>query len=359
MDSAGGGGEQGAGVDRLDAPGMRAEPSRPGGIGGADEQGALETTMNVADPLETFGKGALVEEQFRTRCGGAVARHGAAAAVEQIGRSGLRLVRIGHWAACAAARGTRQGAMATGRTVLKRLATSVLDFALPPRCAGCGEVIDEVDGFCRDCWLALDWLGNNGCAQCGLPLEATEAASCAKCLAIPPPLERMRAAVAYGPMSRVIVLKLKYGRKVALARTMARFMAPLRGDDSDDARPIVVPVPLHRRRLWWRGFNQAGLVARHLGKAWRIEVDPHLLRRTRSTPPLKGMNEKERRRAVKGAFALAEGRRIDGRSVILIDDVMTSGSTAAACAAALRAAGAGRVELISWARVVRPIQLMR
>ena len=83
--------------------------------------------------------------------------------------------------------------MVTGGTVLKRLATSVLDFALPPRCAGCGEVIDEVDGFCRDCWLALDWLGNNGCAQCGLPLEATDAASCAKCLAVPPPLERMRA----------------------------------------------------------------------------------------------------------------------------------------------------------------------
>ena len=152
-------------------------------------------------------------------------------------------------AACAAARQIKnRGAerlatratpvLATaGGTVLKRLATSVLDFALPPRCAGCGEVIDEVDGFCRDCWLALDWLGNNGCAQCGLPLEATDAKSCAKCLAVPPPLERMRAAVAYGPMSRVIALKLKYGRKVALARTMARFMAPLRhegGDDGDE-----------------------------------------------------------------------------------------------------------------------------
>jgi predicted amidophosphoribosyltransferase len=111
--------------------------------------------------------------------------------------------------------------------------------------------------------------------------------------------------------------------------------------------------------LWWRGFNQSGLVARHLGRQWGLAVDQHLLRRTRATPPLKGMNEGERRRAVGGAFAIAEGRRIDGRTVILIDDVMTSGSTAVACAAALRKAGAERVELISWARVVRPSRLVR
>jgi ComF family protein len=241
-------------------------------------------------------------------------------------------------------------------TPLRQLARSVLDFALPPRCAGCGEIIDEIDGFCGTCWLTLDWLGSGGCDTCGLPLEASEATTCARCLAAPLPLERMRAAVAYGPLSRVIALKLKYGRKVALARTMARFMAPLRGDAED---AILVPVPLHRRRLWWRGFNQSGLVAKHLGERWGLTVDQHLLRRTRATPPLKGMNEGERRRAVGGAFAVAEGRRIDGRTVILIDDVMTSGSTAVACAAALRKAGAERVELISWARVVRPSRLVR
>jgi ComF family protein len=248
--------------------------------------------------------------------------------------------------------------MVTGfMTLPKRLANRILDFALPPRCAGCGEVIDEIDGFCGACWLTLDWLGNNGCAQCGLPLEATEAASCGRCLAAPPPLERMRAAVIYGPLSRVIALKLKYGRKVALARTMARFMAPLRGSDADAA--VVVPVPLHRRRLWWRGFNQAGLVANHLGRAWGLPVDQHLLRRTRATPALKGMNEGQRRRAVSGAFALADGRDVTGRTVILIDDVMTSGSTAAACAATLRRAGARRIELISWARVVREGRVVR
>jgi ComF family protein len=189
-----------------------------------------------------------------------------------------------------------------------------------------------------------------------MPLEATAAAECGRCLAAPPPLERMRAAVAYGPLSRVIPLKLKYGRKVALARTMARFMAPLRGGSE---AAILVPVPLHRRRLWWRGFNQSGLVARYLGARWKLPVDQQLIRRVRPTPALKGMNEAQRRRAVGGAFEAVAGRRLDGQTVILIDDVLTTGSTAAACAKALRKAGAGRVELISWARVVRPSHLMR
>jgi len=239
---------------------------------------------------------------------------------------------------------------------IEMLAGHVLDFALPPRCAGCAEIIDEVDGFCAECWMTLDWLGESGCTRCGMPLEATDAEMCGRCLAAPPVLDRMRAAVAYGPLSRVIALKLKYGRKVALARTMARYMAPLRGP-SEDA--ILVPVPLHRRRLWWRGFNQSGLVAKQLASRWDMPVDQHLLRRVRPTPPLKGMNEAQRRSAVRGAFVATAGRRIEGRTVILIDDVLTTGSTATACATALRKVGAGRVELISWARVVRPSHLMR
>ena len=239
---------------------------------------------------------------------------------------------------------------------IRWLTGHVLDFALPPRCAGCGDIIDEIDGFCAACWLTLDFLGDNGCERCGLPLEATAAELCGRCLAAPPPLDRMRAAVAYGALSRGIALKLKYGRKIALARTMARFMAPLRGPGEE---PILVPVPLHRRRLWWRGFNQAGLVAKHLGRQWGVPVEHHLLRRVRPTPPLKGMNAAQRHSAVVGAFATVAGRRIDGRTVILIDDVLTTGSTAAACAKALRKAGAERIELISWARVVRPSLLMR
>ena len=251
----------------------------------------------------------------------------------------------------------RQGGMARWPKPLRILANSLLDFALPSRCAGCAEVIEEVGAFCPGCWARMEWLGNSGCQTCGLPLAATEADTCGRCLADPPGLDRMRAAVAYDELSRSIVLRLKYGRKVALARTMARYMAALGGPETEEA--LVLPVPLHRRRLWSRGFNQSGLVARELAKGWGYPFEAGLLRRTKSTVPLKGMSHSQRRKAVAGAFAVADPRLINGRSIILVDDVLTSGSTAEACAKALRKAGAARVELICWARVARPSHLMR
>jgi ComF family protein len=237
------------------------------------------------------------------------------------------------------------------------LGNLLLDFALPPRCAGCGEVGEDVGAFCPSCWRALEWLGNSGCQHCGMPLAGTEAETCGRCLAEPPKLDRIRAAVAYDDIPRSVALRLKYGRKVALARTMARYMAPLKGEWGGGT--ILMPVPLHRWRLWARGFNQSGLVARELAKRWGLKVDGHSLRRIKRTKPLKGLNHLQRRKAVAGAFRIADNAAINGATVILIDDVMTSGSTAEGCAKALRRAGARRVELICWARVVRPSQLMR
>lgn len=264
----------------------------------------------------------------------------------------------GHGGACASVAGKQQGEMANGIIEAARnVGRVMLDYALPPRCAGCGDIIDEVDAFCPNCWGQMEWLGNNGCQQCGLPLAGTESETCGRCLAEPPRLERMRAAVAYGDLSRSLVLRLKYGRKVALARTMARYMAPLEGSSNGEA--ILVPVPLHRWRLWGRGFNQAALLARELSKHWQLPAESRLLRRIRATRPLKGLNHGQRRRAMSAAFAVAIKDKVRDRRIILVDDVLTSGSTAEACARALRSAGAARVELICWARVVRPGQLMR
>jgi len=231
----------------------------------------------------------------------------------------------------------------------------LLDFALPPRCAGCGTIVAEMHSFCSDCWKQVHFLGDSGCDTCGLPLLATDARLCANCLARPPRIARSRAAVAYGDLSRRLAIRLKYGRKVGIARTMARYMAPLVATGGER---LIVPVPLHRSRLWQRGFNQSALVGRELARRTHLDFDPFALRRTRATPKLKGMSHLQRRKAVAGAFAVRDRQAISGKTVILVDDVLTTGSTAEACARALRRAGAARVELVSWARVVRPAQLM-
>jgi ComF family protein len=239
---------------------------------------------------------------------------------------------------------------------LRTAARWALDFALPPRCAGCGNIVGEVHSFCADCWRQIEFLGDSGCSACGLPLQGTEATSCGACLARPPRIARTRSAVAYDELSRGLAIRLKYGRKVAIARTMARYMAPLvaRGDN-----PVLVPVPLHRARLWQRGFNQSALVAREISRRLGIVANPFLIRRIKHTPPLKGMSALQRRKAVAGAFKVPDRSAVEGRTIILVDDVLTTGSTAEACARTLKRAGAARVELVSWARVVRPTHLMR
>jgi len=241
--------------------------------------------------------------------------------------------------------------------LFRNFAFSVLDFALPARCPSCGTIVDDLHSFCGDCWKGVEFLGNGGCGTCGLPLEATEAETCGACLAKPPIIERSRAAVAYDDVSRRLAIKLKYGRKIAIARTMARYMGPL--VNVEPGEPVLVPVPLHRARLWRRGFNQSALLARELSRRLRIPADPFALRRVKATPPLKGMSRSQRHKTVAGAFRVPDTAAVAGKTVILVDDVLTTGSTAEACARTLKRAGAARVELISWARVVKPSQLMR
>jgi len=237
--------------------------------------------------------------------------------------------------------------------IVRASSRQLLDFALPPRCAGCGTIVQEVHSFCPDCWTQVEFLGDSGCATCGMPLEATDAELCGACLAQPPRIERTRSAVAYDELSRSIAIRLKYGRKVALARTMARYMAPL--VHSKDA--ILVPVPLHRGRLWQRGFNQSALVAAEIARRIGVRSELRLLKRVKRTPALKGMSVSQRKKTVAGAFSVDPSAELAGRTVVLVDDVLTTGSTADACAKALKRAGAERVELVSWARVIRPTHL--
>ncbi len=228
----------------------------------------------------------------------------------------------------------------------------VLDFALPPRCPGCGAITPEPHHFCLDCWSQLAFLGEPCCAICALPFDydAGAGALCGGCAAERPRFDRLRAAVAYGEISRAVALKLKYGGRPGVAETMARLMARHLGDDA-----ILAPVPLHRWRIWRRGYNQAALIAAALARRAGLELRIDLLERDKATPPLRGLGRKARRDALRGVFRVPERHRdaIRGRRIILVDDVYTSGATANGCARMLKRAGAAEVQVLAWARVVR------
>lgn len=247
--------------------------------------------------------------------------------------------------------------MADALALARAAVRPILDFALPPRCPGCGAITDAPHRFCLGCWNQLSFLGEPCCARCALPFDygAGEEVSCGACMADPPRFDRLRAAVAYGDISRKVALRLKYGGRPGVAETIARLIERHLGASAD---AILAPVPLHRWRIWRRGYNQAALIASALARRAGLEARLDLIERVKPTPQLKGMSPRERREAVRGAFRVAARHKEDvrGRRVVLVDDVYTSGATANGCAKALKRAGAAEVNVLCWARVVRNAQ---
>jgi ComF family protein len=252
--------------------------------------------------------------------------------------------------------GARLASMRSAARAILVVVRPLVDFALPPRCPACGTIVSDPHRFCLACWSKLTFLGEPCCVRCGLPFaySAGAAAECGRCLAEPPPFDRLRAAVGYDEIARKVALKLKYSGRPGVAEALAGLMARHLSAD-DGAEPLLVPVPLHRWRIWKRGYNQAALIAASLSRRSGIAMAPDALRRTRRTPPLRGLGRRERAEAVRGAFAVRDRDAVAGRRIILVDDVFTSGATAAACAKALKRGGAASVEILCWARVVREV----
>jgi ComF family protein len=248
------------------------------------------------------------------------------------------------------------------RSVFRRLAAGfrapfrlALDVALPPLCPACRDPVGDGAGLCARCWSKLSPIERPFCERLGIPFvyDPGPGILSMQAIADPPSYRKARAAVRYDDVARVLVQAFKYGDRLDLAPTMGRWMARA-GAELFPETDVIVPVPLHWRRLWARRFNQSALLANIIAEQAGIPVAHDALRRAKPTPQQVGLSKADRALNVQGAFRVdASGKiAIDGKRVLLVDDVLTSGATVDTSVRALLRAGAAHVDVLVFARVV-------
>ena len=244
--------------------------------------------------------------------------------------------------------------LAGAKRSLGRLASGASDFLIPPLCIACRSPLERHRALCASCWLGVDFIRPPLCDRLGIPLpfDTGGVMVSAAALAKPPDYDRARAVARHDGTMRALVHGLKYSDNQNSVGLLARLLAEA-ASDLLPGTDLIVPVPLERWRLWSRRFNQSAVVGQRMGGIAGVPFDPMLLVRTRRTKSQVGLSLRERQMNVKGAFAVAPSRKeaIKGRNILLIDDVITTGSTLEAAARALRRAGAARVDVAALALV--------
>ena len=231
--------------------------------------------------------------------------------------------------------------------------SKVLDLFLPPRCISCQTIVMDHKTLCVSCWPKASFISAPYCSCCGLPFEYETKGEtlCLDCIRHEPTFKSARAVFPYDDFSRDLVLAFKHGDRTDLSPVFADWMVQA-AQDMIEKCDVVVPVPLHWRRLVKRRFNQSALLAKEISIRSQLNYHPNILKRVRNTRPQGHLSRMARHKNLQGVFEASSD--VSGKSVLLIDDVLTSGATVLYCTNALLKSGARDVHVLTLARVFQP-----
>lgn len=238
---------------------------------------------------------------------------------------------------------------------LRTISRRGLNILLPARCIGCGVNVEQAGALCVECWGKIQFISKPSCFKCGTPFpyHMGDNAICGGCMESPPLYDRAVSAFLYDDASRKLITRFKYGDQIHSARTLTEFMFRA-GQDFLWQGDVIVPVPLHPIRLLKRRYNQSALLAQILSHQSDVPYNPSALVRSRHIPPQASLQRNKRQKNVKGAFdvPVKQQEYINGKIILLVDDVVTTGATLNECARVLKKAGAAKVFVLTLAKTV-------
>ncbi len=239
---------------------------------------------------------------------------------------------------------------------IKSILQYTVDFLLPPRCLLCYERSLDPTSVCANCWKDLNFISDPLCMTCGIPFDYQmgESFSCVTCLDFPPRFRKMRSAVIYNDASRQLIMNFKHGDMLQLVPLLSKWMF-LAGQNIIHPNHLIIPVPLHKKRLLKRQYNQAALLANHIAKSAGIPKENEALVRIRYTESQGKKNHKERVKNIQSSIEVHPDFRtqLAGKHILLIDDVYTTGATIDECCKALHMAGVESIDVLAFARAVK------
>ncbi|MBN2688741.1 MAG: ComF family protein [Deltaproteobacteria bacterium] len=243
------------------------------------------------------------------------------------------------------------------KCTIRNSGAAVIEIVFPSRCVVCGDFLDDGISrpFCMNCLSGFHLIASPHCTRCGIPFSDLQGEDhlCGKCLSSEQFFSMARALGRYEDTLMTAIHTFKYGRNIPVGTALGRMMAcGTYGGLSLEDFSLILPVPLHPKRLRERGFNQSGILAREIARKQSLSVDYESLERTIDTEPQTALRKTERSRNIRGAFNVRNRHTIKGKKILLIDDVFTTGSTVRECARVLLANGAEDVAVLTLARAL-------